>query len=133
MGSLEDEIIEMKRDISIIKEILSPTKMDNDVPEEEIPLKSIDESVCADLFKALSNEERLKILKALFRENLYFAQLKEHTEMDHSPLRFHLTVLKDVNLIGQERFRGKYSITPLGNETLRIALSFNKLVTKECV
>lgn len=133
MESLEEDIIEMKKDISYIKEMLSSRKLENVEVEEDIPLQSIDEGVCADLFKALSNEERLKILKALFKGDLYFAQLKEHTKMDHSPLRFHLTVLKDVNLIGQERFRGKYSITTLGNETLRIALSFNKLVTKECV
>ncbi|MBN1786708.1 MAG: winged helix-turn-helix transcriptional regulator [Candidatus Methanofastidiosa archaeon] len=129
MESIKDDISEMKREIKDIKRILFPEDLEK--AAEDTDVYELDECVCADLFKALSNGERLRILKSLAKEDQYFAQLKELTNLDHSPLRFHLTVLMDVNLIDQERFRGKYSITELGKQILQIATSFYRLMKGE--
>ena len=102
------------------------TAVPTDTPRAEQWLESFDADMCADLFKALANNERLKILRSLGMESSYFAQLLQLTKLDNSPLRFHLTVLKDVNLISQERFRGKYAITRLGRQALVMASYFFK-------
>jgi len=129
MDSLRLELSDIKREIQEMKSILLHEETRPD--QEELEHFEVEEGVCADLFKALSNEERIKILKSLANGDQYFAQLKEITGLDHSPLRFHLTVLKDVNLISQERFRGKYSITELGRQALLMASSFFKLMRRE--
>ena len=129
MEPLEVQLSDLRREVLEIKKILlSENKI---VSTDELEDLDLNEIICADLFKALSNEERIKILKSLINGDQYFAQMKELTDLDHSPLRFHLTVLIDVNLVSQERFRGKYSITELGKQALIIASSFSKIMKKE--
>jgi hypothetical protein len=125
MGTQEDiltRLTEMKSDIEDIKRhVVSEAYEVHEVPERTT---AFDIATCADLFKALANEERLKLLVVLEGDDLYFSQLVEATKLDHSPLRFHLTVLRDVSLISQERFRGKYGITDLGRKALEMASYF---------
>ncbi|HPR41883.1 MAG TPA: winged helix-turn-helix domain-containing protein [Candidatus Methanofastidiosa archaeon] len=129
METLKAELSELKNEIIEIKNMLLSNG--RELGYDQIKDIELEESVCADFFKALSNEERIKILKSLSKDDQYFAQLKEITGLDHSPLRFHLTVLMEVNLVGQERFRGKYSITELGKQTLIIASTFFRLMKDE--
>jgi DNA-binding transcriptional ArsR family regulator len=132
MGTQEDiltQLAEMKSDIEDIKRhVVSDTHQVHDVPERT---SAFDIATCADLFKALANEERLKLLVVLEGDDLYFSQLVEATSLDHSPLRFHLTVLRDVSLISQERFRGKYGITDLGRRALEMASYFYSVMYPE--
>jgi len=137
MALLED----MKKDLEQIKKhtsgnsITEAVSLENlkpiDVDVENLKPIDVDVTLCADLFKALSNEERLKLLTALGREDHYFAQLIELSNLDNSPLRFHLTILKEVNLISQERFRGKYTITDLGRQALSISSYFFHLMCEQ--
>lgn len=116
---------------SLAKRMEKTTYSPEGIIPDFAPDDTIDIDMCADLFKALSNNERLKILRALGSDSSYFAQLLELTGLDNSPLRFHLTVLRDVNLITQERFRGKYMITRLGRQALAMASYFYKNMQKQ--
>lgn len=53
--------------------------------------------------KALSNQVRLKILALLEEQNLCVCLLKEILEIKDSKLSYHLSVLKDEDLIEGER------------------------------
>lgn len=55
------------------------------------------------IYKALSNEVRLKILTLLDEQELCVCLLKEMLEMKDSKLSYHLSVLKDEGLIEGER------------------------------
>jgi len=122
---------DMKKDLEQIKKHTSGNSITEAVSLENLKPIDVDVTLCADLFKALSNEERLKLLTALGREDHYFAQLIELSNLDNSPLRFHLTILKEVNLISQERFRGKYTITDLGRQALSISSYFFHLMCEQ--
>ena len=124
-----DALDRLQLEVGQIKKAMMSPEIADQIPDDTNPLPDI--SVCADLFKALANEERLKLLNALRQEGQYFSQLIEITSLAHSPLRFHLMVLKDVNLIGQERFRGKYMITELGTQSLSVAKYFCKMMKGE--
>ncbi|MEA1993020.1 MAG: winged helix-turn-helix domain-containing protein [Euryarchaeota archaeon] len=90
---------------------------------ELIPAKEeiiFDEKFAEGILKALANEERLKILRGLYKGAKYFSELQERTGLDNSPLRFHLNSLKDVGLTDQERYRGKYQITTQGKIAVRV-------------
>ncbi|HHN81777.1 MAG TPA: ArsR family transcriptional regulator [Methanomicrobia archaeon] len=132
MESHEDlhvQISELKKDIEEIKRhVVTEVHQVQHIPAQST---SFDIATCADLFKALANEERLKLLVVLEGDDLYFSQLVEATTLDHSPLRFHLTVLRDVGLISQERFRGKYGITDLGKRALEMASYFYNVMYPE--
>ncbi|MHC1605035.1 MAG: ArsR/SmtB family transcription factor [Candidatus Methanofastidiosia archaeon] len=132
---LRGEIQEVKKEIQLLREhLLKKSEPYSTISNADLKIeKEFEEAVCADLFKSLANEERLKILKALNRGDMYFAQLMGISKLDHSPLRFHLTVLKDVNLITQERFRGKYIITELGVQALTMASYFFQKICSQKV
>jgi len=70
--------------------------------------------------KPLANNERLKILQALYTGGKYFTDLVEVTGLEHSPLRFHLSSLIDAGYAEQERYRGRYLITVQGKIALRL-------------
>ncbi len=124
-GEIYLEIKAISDRLSEVATKIGQTDTAQDLPYDEgVPIELIDVELCADLFKALSNDDRLRILRSLGQDSSYFAQLSQLTGLDNSPLRFHLTVLKEVNLINQERFRGKYMITRLGRQALAMASYF---------
>ena len=129
---LYQEIREISERLSVVATKMeqadaTPARMHGEL----MPKDLFDVELCADLFKALSNNDRLRILRSLGQDSSYFAQLSQLTGLDNSPLRFHLTVLKEVNLIAQERFRGKYMITKLGRQALAMASYFYMNMQKQ--
>ncbi|HDM22652.1 MAG: winged helix-turn-helix transcriptional regulator [Methanomicrobia archaeon] len=115
---------ELKEEMQKLRdEILRKYEKPKEV-EELIPVKKeeiiFDEEFAENLLKALANKERLKILKDLYRSAKYFSELQESTELDNSPLRFHLSNLKETGFIDQERYRGKYLITTQGKIAVRV-------------
>lgn len=74
----------------------------------------------SEILKPLANNERLKILQALYSGGKYFTDLVEVTGLEHSPLRFHLSSLMDAGYAEQERYRGRYLITVQGKIALRL-------------
>jgi DNA-binding transcriptional ArsR family regulator len=86
-----------------------------------------DPETASSMLKPLANEERLKILQALYTEGKYFTDMVDLTGLEHSPLRFHLSSLIDAGYAEQERYRGRYLITVYGKIALRLV---GFLVTK---
>lgn len=66
------------------------------IDEKEIERKS-------EVHKSLSNPLRLKILALLSEQDLCVCLLKEMLEIEDSKLSYHLSILKDVDLIEGER------------------------------
>jgi DNA-binding transcriptional ArsR family regulator len=79
-----------------------------------------DPETASSMLKPLANEERLKILQALYTEGKYFTDMVDLTGLEHSPLRFHLSSLIDAGYAEQERYRGRYLITVYGKIALRL-------------
>ncbi len=86
------------------------------VKMEDMPAERI-----AQLFSSLAHVERVKILKTLYGGGKYFTELMNETGLSHSPLYFHLNVLQKDRYVNQEFARGRYLITSLGSEALRVA------------
>lgn len=80
----------------------------------------------AKLFLALSSPIRIKILKALQKEDRYFLEIAEILGILHSAAHFHLKKLTEQGLVAQERGRGKYVITPAGERALGLIEDFSK-------
>ncbi len=66
-------------------------------------IDSLDMEKRSKVHKALSNQLRLKILALLEEQDLCVCLLKEILEIKDSKLSYHLSVLKDENLIEGER------------------------------
>jgi len=72
----------------------------------------------AELFEALGHPIRIKILQAVEREPMGFAELKKAVDIESSGhLSFHLGKLKGLLKVGQD---GGYSLTDEGREALRV-------------
>lgn len=70
------------------------------------------------IFKALSDINRLRILKALQSRTLCVCEIKELLNLANSTVSQHLKILKDTGFIAEEK-DGKwvnYSITPQPND-----------------
>ncbi len=68
--------------------------------------KSIDEEMIeeqSDIYKALSDPLRLKILILLGKQDLCVCLLKDMLDIADSKLSYHLSILRDVGLIEGER------------------------------
>ncbi len=72
------------------------------------------------IFKALSEEIRLRILALLFHGELCVCDLMEVLEMPQSTISRHLAYLRNAGLVSGER-RGKWMYYRLASETGRTA------------
>ncbi len=70
---------------------------------------------------ALSDERRLKILKKLETGPLYQGDLSDKVDIKGGALKHHLDALEEVKYIYQEQARGRYLITQLGVEAIKLA------------
>jgi DNA-binding transcriptional ArsR family regulator len=98
---------------------------------ESMKIEDLSEERVAELFSSLAHVERVKILKTLYGGGKYFTELMNKTGLSHSPLYFHLTVLQKGRYVIQEFTRGRYLITPLGSEALKVASHLCKIIKKE--
>jgi DNA-binding transcriptional ArsR family regulator len=114
---------ELKEEMQKLRDELLTKYENTEEIDEVIPQKAeilFDEEFAETLLKSLANKERLKILKDLYETARYFSDLLESTDLDNSPLRFHLSSLKETGFIDQERYRGKYLITTQGKIAVRV-------------
>ena len=70
---------------------------------------------------ALSDERRLKILKVLETGPQYQGDLSDKVDIKGGALKHHLDALEEVKYIYQEQARGRYLITQLGVEAVKLA------------
>ena len=70
---------------------------------------------------ALSDVRRLKILKELEKGPLYQGDLSDKVEIKGGTLKHHLDTLIEVKYLYQEQARGRYLITQLGVEAVKLS------------
>jgi len=116
-NELKEEMQKLRDEILVKYE--KPKEISELIPEKKEKIV-FDESFAENILKSLANKERLKILKELYGGAKYFSELLGCTKLDNSPLRFHLSSLKDTGFIDQERYRGKYLITTQGKIAVRV-------------
>ncbi|MHA1260336.1 MAG: ArsR family transcriptional regulator [Candidatus Heimdallarchaeaceae archaeon] len=73
------------------------------------------------LLSALGDENRLKILKILEESPQYQKELSEITGLKGGSFKHHTDILQNVEFITREAVRGRYLITQLGIEALKLA------------
>lgn len=89
------------------------------------PDAEIDETVSAEVFAALGNEHRVRILKELETGGMYANELEEEIPVSASTLSKHLKTLEEQGLVHQEASRGRYLITLSGRKALMAARKFS--------
>ncbi len=99
-----------------------------DVEERQHTLKDIAEEIDAQdtyrqarTLKALADVTRLKIIKALSRQELCVCELMLLLDAQQSAISHHLRILKDANLV-VERRHGKWSFHRLAGDRLETLL-----------
>ncbi|MFW9852155.1 MAG: ArsR family transcriptional regulator [Candidatus Thorarchaeota archaeon] len=73
------------------------------------------------LLSALGDNNRLKILKILEKSPEYQKELSEATGLRGGTFKHHTDILQDEGFITREAIRGRYLITQLGIEALKLA------------
>ncbi|MDA3732059.1 autorepressor SdpR family transcription factor [Niameybacter massiliensis] len=76
-----------------------------------------------DLFKALSDPSRRRIIQLLKNGDLSAGEIAEHFDMAKPSISHHLNLLKQANLVTSEK-QGQSVIYSLNTTTLQDALTF---------
>lgn len=85
-------------------------------------IEGMSEEKAADLIRPLAHAERVRILKKLRENGKYFTEIMDKTSLSQSPLTFHLSMLEKAGYVDQEFVRGRYLITTLGTEALKLTV-----------
>ncbi|MCE7747121.1 MAG: ArsR family transcriptional regulator, partial [Candidatus Heimdallarchaeota archaeon] len=75
----------------------------------------------SELLSALGDKNRLKLLKILEDSPQYQKELSEDTGLRGGTFKHHTDILQDEGFITREAIRGRYLITQLGIEALKLA------------
>ncbi len=94
---------------------------------KELSHQNISEDELEDFFESmaqvsgvLNDKHRIRLLKALERHPCYYDELSELTGLKGGQFRHHMSILKDNHLVVQERYRGRYILTPFGRSLLKL-------------
>ena len=85
-----------------------------------MPTHPLSQRDCAELFKALADETRLKILHALFEQEQCVSELMDELGLAQSHVSHHLKVLKVAGLVDASRSGHKicYTLHPKVRDSL---------------
>jgi DNA-binding transcriptional ArsR family regulator len=103
----------------------NPYPLSKEVSEALDRIRTKDSKSVADVFQAIADPARVKIIEALGHRELCVCVLVELTGLRYSALSYHLKQLKDAGLISSDKDGTFliYSLTPAGR-------SFQKLILK---
>ncbi len=73
------------------------------------------------IVSAISDARRLKLLKELEKQPLYQGDLSDKTDIKGGTFKHHMDGLIEAKYVHQEKTRGRYLITQLGMEALKLA------------
>ncbi|MBY8999505.1 MAG: hypothetical protein KGD64_01185 [Candidatus Heimdallarchaeota archaeon] len=92
-------------------------------PENSRDIEDFEEMMekAAELLSALGDKNRLLLLKILEHSPQYQKELAEETGWKGGTFKHHTDILQEVNFITREAIRGRYLITQLGIEALKLA------------
>jgi ArsR family transcriptional regulator len=93
-------------------------------------LKEFTSSECADLFKALGDESRLRILDLLCCQELCACHILDEFSFTQPTLSHHMRILTDAGLV-QGRKEGKWTYYSLNGETLERLGSYFRALSDE--
>lgn len=104
---------------------VNPYPLSKEVSKALDLIKVKDSKAVADMFHAIADPARVKIIEALGHRELCVCVLVELTGLRYSALSYHLKQLKDAGLISSDKDGTFliYSLTPTGR-------SFQKLILK---
>jgi ArsR family transcriptional regulator len=104
---------------------VNPYPLSKEVSEALDRIRTKDSKAVADVFQAIADPARVKIIEALGHRELCVCVLVELTGLRYSALSYHLKQLKDAGLISSDKDGTFliYSLTPAGR-------SFQKLILK---
>ncbi len=93
-----------------------------DLSHQEIPEEDLEDFLesMAQVANVLNDKHRIHLLKALERQPRYHDELSQITGLKGGQFRHHMTILKDNHLVVQERYRGRYILTPFGRSLLKL-------------
>lgn len=120
-SSLKSAVIGGKR---IYKEISKPITSSSILSSiDELTDETLEEFVetAAEILSSVSDKKRLLVLKILENGPEYQKELSAKTDLKGGSFKHHTDILQDAGLITQEAVRGRYIITQLGIETLKLA------------
>ncbi|WIF93935.1 ArsR/SmtB family transcription factor [Caminicella sporogenes] len=84
-----------------------------------------------DILKALAHPTRLQIVKKLAKGTLCVCELNQDIELSQSNLSQHLKILRDANILVQERDGTRINYSIKDKEILEIVKIVEKLVEEE--
>ena len=94
--------------------------------DSEIDIAESNEKELCKMITPISNEARIKILKVLCKNGLYYSQIEREVGIKGGHFHFHLEKLIEAGYIEQEREKGIYSITVKGLKILRLLYGLNQ-------
>ena len=94
--------------------------------ETEFELLKGNEKLESKIMSVLGNENRLKILKELSKGKNYYTNLERTLGLRGGHFNFHLTQLKDANLVTIDTSDKSYDITPKGLKALKMVIELAK-------
>jgi len=130
---LEKEKHNIKREMHRVKREAKKAareadRMARDVRRQVIRYQKLSEEelvrfyeIAPSLTSALSDEKKLKLLKTLETGPKYQKDLSEETEIVGGTFKHHMDALQEMQYVSQETVRGRYLITRLGVEALKLA------------
>ncbi len=108
----------------IYKEISKPITSSSILSSiDELTGETLEEFVetASEILSSVSDKKRLLVLKILENGPEYQKELSAKTDLKGGSFKHHTDILQDAGLITQEAVRGRYIITQLGIETLKLA------------
>ena len=100
-------------------------KIKESLPEEDIKM-------IAKVMKALTDEKRLRILYALYRQKMCVCMIADLVKCSYSKCSYHIAKLKDAGLIKAVK-KGNYIIYSLTKFGRSIVRHFNKYKPEEVI
>lgn len=93
-----------------------------DLSQQEIPDENLEDFLesMAQVGGVLNDKNRIHLLKALEKQPRYHDELSQMTGLKGGQFRHHMTILKENHLVVQERYRGRYILTPFGRSLLKL-------------
>ena len=125
MGEILEEVVTgIKGEIE--RSVMIGTEKVKQSAQKIAARRDVDETYASNVFGAVGNEHRLRILEELETGGMYASELEAKIGVSPSTLSAHLKVLVESGLLTQEGTRGRYLLTLLGRRTLRWARYLSK-------
>jgi len=134
----KEELEEMEPSNIILREIATVLKESirkglrerGEAQIDELILK-LPENKASMIMKSLANEDRIKLLKILYKNPMSFSELKETLKLESSSMSYNLRQLLSTGLITHDETEMRYKISSRGRMLLRLLALINETLGGE--